>query len=298
MDAAARIERALETALSRAEGHAGGPAGSSRSAPPGLANAIRYAVFPGGARVRPRLCLAVADACAIDSPIIADNAAAAIELMHCASLVHDDLPCFDDADQRRGKSSVHKVYGEPLAVLTGDAMIVMAFETMCAGATASPSRLPGLVTALSRAVGGPSGIISGQAWECEPEIDLVQYHRAKTGALFAAATSMGALAAGESPDRWRPLGELIGEAYQVADDIQDMISDAATIGKPCGQDAAHARPSAPRALGLEGAVARIESLLRDAVDAIPPCEGAAELRSIIAAQAKRFVPKSLGRHAA
>lgn len=294
MDAQVRIDRALEAALARAEGQSE----ASLVCPPKLAAAVRYAVLPGGARVRPKLCLAVADACGIDSPIVAENAAAAIELMHCASLVHDDLPCFDDADQRRGKESVHKAFGEPLAVLTGDAMIVMAFETLCFGATAKPARLPGLMTTLSRAIGGPSGIIAGQAWECEQDVDLVQYHRAKTGSLFAAATTMGALAAGESPDRWRPLGELIGEAYQVADDIQDMICDAATIGKPCGQDAAHARPSATKSLGLEGAVARIEDLLRDAVAAIPACEGASELRSIIAAQAKRFVPKSLGRHAA
>ena len=95
---------------------------------------LRYAVFPGGARIRPRLCLAVAQACGEDQPAVTDAAAAAIELLHCASLVHDDLPCFDDAPLRRGKPSVHRAFGERLAVLAGDALIVLAFETLARAA--------------------------------------------------------------------------------------------------------------------------------------------------------------------
>src|SRR5271168_4620792 len=120
MDAVARIERALNTAIERAEGP---------GAPPRLAAAMRHAVFPRGARIRPRLCLAVAAACGDDHPAVSDAAAAAIELLHCASLVHDDLPCFDDAATRRGRKTVHVAFGEELAVLAGDALIVAAFET-------------------------------------------------------------------------------------------------------------------------------------------------------------------------
>ena len=103
---------------------------------------MRHAVLPGGARVRPQLCLSVAQACGDDLPEMSDAAAAAIELIHCASLVHDDLPCFDDADLRRGKPSVHRAYGEPLAVLAGDALIVMAFEALARAAQGEPVGRP------------------------------------------------------------------------------------------------------------------------------------------------------------
>ena len=289
MDAGTRIENALEAIVRRAEG---------ACSPPKLAAAMRYALFPGGARVRPRLCLAVAEACGDDQPGVAESAAIAIELMHCASLVHDDLPCFDNAETRRGKAAVHVAFGEPLAVLTGDALIVLAFESIVAGAALSPARLPGLLLTLSRSTGMPSGIVAGQAWECEPSVSLAAYHRAKTGSLFAAATVCGAIAAGAQPDRWRRLGECVGEAYQVADDIQDLIADPKEIGKPCGQDCTHHRPSATSELGLQGAVDRLESLLEEAVDSIPDCAGTAELQAIIRAQAKRFLPKGLARRAA
>jgi geranylgeranyl diphosphate synthase, type II len=219
-------------------------------------------------------------------------------MLHCASLVHDDMPCFDNADTRRGKISVHKQFSESQALLTGDALIVMAFQTLAYGAVRAPQRLIPLMNIVGRSAGVPFGIIAGQAWECEPGVQLREYHRMKTGALFSAATVAGAIAAGDSPDRWRQLGDLIGEAYQVADDIQDMISDAETLGKPCGQDAAHNRPSASRELGIEGALQRIDTLLQGAVAAIPNCKGSNELRQIILAQAKRFVPKDYDRNRA
>ncbi len=289
MDATARIERSLEAAIERA---------TAFQAPPKLSDALRYSVFPGGARVRPQLCLAVAEACGGDAPAVADSAAAAIELLHCASLVHDDLPCFDNADIRRGKPSVHKIFGESQAVLAGDALIVLAFETLTYGTGLHPQRLPGLLMTIARSTGMPMGIVAGQAWESEPSVGLRDYHRAKTGALFAASTAAGALASGRSPDQWRPLGERIGEAYQVADDIQDMISNADKLGKPCGQDVAHHRPSATSELGLDGAVKRIRQLIGEAIDSIPECRGADDLRGLIAAQATRFVPKELARYAA
>src|ERR1700754_4854587 len=167
MDAMARVESELDAILSTNLPLGGAPA----AGPPGLANALRYAVFPGGARIRPRLCLGVALACGDDQPATANCAAAAIELLHCASLVHDDLPCFDDASLRRGKPSVHAAFGEPLAVLAGDALIVLAFQTM-ARADCSPRRLTRLITTVGAAVGVPHGIVAGQAWECEAEIDL------------------------------------------------------------------------------------------------------------------------------
>lgn len=284
MEATARIEQALEQAIGLAD---------APGAPPRLVEAIRYAVFPGGARIRPRLCLAVAAACGDDVPELSDAAAAAIELMHCASLVHDDLPCFDDAGTRRGKPSVHRAFGEPLAVLTGDAMILLAFQTLARAGRLAPDRLGTLIGVLGTSVGLPCGIVGGQAWECEPDIPLEHYHRSKTGALFAGATMAGAVAAGRDGPPWRGFGQAIGEAYQVADDIRDAAGDAAELGKPIGRDLALARPSAATDLGLAGAVARLKTLVAAAAQAVPPCPGADGLRDLMAHEARRFLPKGL-----
>ena len=275
----------IEQALGRAIDATGGP-----SCPPGLAAAMRYTVFPGGARVRPKLCLAVALACGDDRPALSDAAAAAIELLHCASLVHDDLPCFDNAPLRRGKPSVHCTFGEPLAVLTGDALIVLAFETIARAGVVAPERLGPLVSIIGRGVGAPFGLCAGQAWESEPAAPLREYQRAKTGALFIAATAAGAAAAGADPAPWRALGDRLGEAYQVADDLKDALEDAATIGKPVGVDAALDRPNAVTELGIEGAVGRLRQLIGGALDAIPDCPGAAMLEAIVKGEAERLAP--------
>lgn len=289
MDAVSRIERTLSTSLDRVDSTAG---------PPRLAAAMRHAVFPRGARIRPRLCLAVAAACGEDDPAAADGAAAAIEFMHCASLVHDDLPCFDNADTRRGRLSVHRAFGEPLAVLAGDALIVLSFQTIAWGAARSPSRLMPLVLHLAAATGMPFGIAAGQAWESEPTIDMGQYQRAKTGALFAAATVLGAAAAGSEAATWRELGERLGEAYQVADDIADVLSGKDELGKPTGQDAAHGRPNAALVLGVDGAMRHLTQLAEAAVAAVPDCPGAAALKSLTLSEARRLLPKDMALRAA
>jgi geranylgeranyl diphosphate synthase type II len=289
MDPMTRIEAGLNLAFTRTH---------APPAPPLLAAAMRHAVFPRGARVRPRLTLAVAAACGDDHPEASDAAACAIEFLHCASLVHDDLPCFDNAATRRGKPSVHAAFGAPLAVLAGDALIVLAFQNLAWGAIATPARLGPLVITIAQAVGMPSGIAAGQAWESEPKPDLSVYQRAKTGALFSAATVAGAIAAGADPQPWRALGECLGEAYQIADDLLDAVSTPEDCDKPVGQDSALGRPSAVAAYGIDGALSLLESLAREAGDSIPDCAGAAPLRALIAQEAKRLVPKSLHRVAA
>ncbi len=279
-----RIEQALAVAIA---------SGEEEGCPPKLAGAIRHAVFPGGARIRPQLCLAVAQACGDDDPVLSEAAATAIELLHCASLVHDDLPCFDDAPTRRGRASVHFAFGEPLAVLAGDALIVLAFQTLGTAATQSPLRLPLLLKTIGRATGMPHGIVAGQAWECEPRVSLADYQRAKTGSLFAAATIAGAQAAGADAAPWRELGEWLGEAYQVADDIRDVACDSSALGKPAGQDVALCRPSAARELGLEGAIHHFDRLVVAAIEAIPPCPGAEQMRALVRFEAERLVPKAI-----
>ena len=276
-----RIEAAIDDAL----GHA-----TAGSVPPKLAAALHHAVKPGGARIRPTISLAVARACGDDRPRVSDAAAAAIELIHCASLVHDDMPCFDDAAIRRGKPSVHAKYGEALALLAGDSLIVLGFDVLGRVAADHPARAGRLVGEMARYTGMPHGICAGQGWESEEEIDLATYHRAKTGALFTAATRMGALAAGKDPEAWTELGARIGEAFQVADDLLDALEPEAVTGKPAGQDARLARPSAVGELGVPGAIRRLEDILSGAIASIPACPGEAMLAEMVRATAAKLTP--------
>ncbi len=264
---AGRVEVAMHGSVERA---------AAVGAPPRLREALSYAVFPGGGRLRPQLCLVAALACGDADPDSADGAAAAVELLHCASLVHDDMPCFDDADARRGKPAVHKAFGEATALLVGDALIVQAFAEV--GRT---PRAGALVSTLAEAAGATRGIIAGQAWESEPAVALDAYHRAKTASLFEAAAAMGAIAAGADPEPWRAFGDAVGRVYQSADDIADATADPRALGKPVGKDAELGRPSIVRTRGLDGARAKVEAQLRAAHDAIPSGPGELLVRSWI-----------------
>ncbi|QTN24642.1 polyprenyl synthetase family protein [Rhizobacter sp. AJA081-3] len=281
MDAMHRIECALEAAVALGEGRGG---------PPRLAAAVRHAVFPPGARIRPQLCVAVAHACGGDDPALTDAAAAAVELLHCASLVHDDLPCFDNALSRRGRASVHVAYGERLAVLAGDALIVLAFQQLALCASVQPSRLGRVIARVAAGVAMPHGIAAGQAWECEPRPVLRDYQRAKTGSLFAAAAAAGAESSGADPTPWLVFGDCLGEAYQVADDIRDVVAEPQAIGKPTGQDVTHGRPSSAIEFGLDGALSQFDGLVQGCIAAIPDCRGASALRALVRAEARRLVP--------
>ena len=262
-------------------------------APPRLQAAMQHAVFSGGARIRPQLCMAVATACGDDAPELTNAAAVALELMHCASLVHDDMPTFDNADVRRGRPTVHKAFSEPLALLSGDGLIVMAYQVLLQAGRQHPERLIMLMDNLSRGVGLPAGIVAGQAWECETAADLAQYQRSKTGALFVSATCAGAIASGRACEPWAPLGAFLGEAYQVADDIRDVLGDIASLGKPVGQDTLNDRPSSAQAMGLEGAIAHFDALIKQAGDAIPDCTHRDMLVKLVLLESERLVPKSM-----
>ncbi|MEM7719477.1 MAG: polyprenyl synthetase family protein [Pseudomonadota bacterium] len=283
MDLKARINSAVEAAVKT---------GQVAPAPARLAAAVEYATTPGGARIRPTILLSVAMACGDDQPVIADAAAAALELMHCASLVHDDLPAFDDADTRRGKPSVHRAFSEPIAVLAGDSLIMLAFEVLAQSAVKDPLRSARLVLALAQRSGMPGGICAGQGWESEDKIDMRAYHRSKTGALFVAATQMGAIAAGQDPEPWAELGDRIGEAFQVADDLRDAVYNAETLGKPVGQDDRHGRPNAVAELGIEGATQRYHDILSGAISSIPSCPGEAMLAKMVNMQARGLTPST------
>lgn len=283
MGLSTRIETAIAEAVAVGQG-------AGRATPPKLASALHYATAPGGARIRPTILMSVAMACGDDRPAVSNAAASALEMIHCASLVHDDLPCFDDADMRRGKPSVHTAYSEPLAVLAGDSLIVLAFETLARQSGQAPERVAQLIMTLARRTGMPGGICAGQGWESEDQVDLKAYHQAKTGALFIAATQMGAIAAGQEAEPWFELGDRIGEAFQVADDLRDALYDEATLGKPAGQDDLHGRPNAVAQLGVQGAISRLKDILGGAIASIPSCPGEAQLAEMVRMYAERLTP--------
>ncbi len=185
---------------------------------------------------------------------------------------------------------MHKAFGEELAVLAGDALIVHAFAWLGRAGARRPARLAGLLQLVARGVGAPHGIVAGQAWEGEPVVDLAAYHRSKTGALFAAAAAAGAQAAGADGKVWYEVGMRLGQAYQVADDLGDATGSAAALGKPVGQDAAHRRPTAVQAYGLDGATSLLRSLLDEALAQVPLCEGREAIRAWIRGAVERVLP--------
>jgi geranylgeranyl diphosphate synthase type II len=252
-----------------------------------------YAVFPGGGRVRPRLGLGILEALGLSSDDAAMGGAVAVELIHCASLVHDDMPCFDDAGTRRGKPSVHRAFGEDTALLVGDALIVAAFGVLAKYCAHRPDILGPMVAILAESVGASEGIIAGQASEADPRVDLPEVHRKKTGALFEAVAAMAALAAGADTATWRGIGRKLGAAYQIADDILDAVGDTAYAGKPVEQDSRHARPNAVNRDNLLAAVTRLDDTIESAVVSIPPCPGRGVLVALLIGVAMRLCPPTM-----
>ena len=283
------IEQNLRGALS----HSRAPSG-----PPILADAMQYAVFPGGSRTRPRLCLAVADACGGSEDGSAIAVATSLELLHCASLVHDDLPCFDDADLRRGKPSVHAAYGESIAILVGDALIVLAFDSLVRSLEKVPEKIVPLTLVVTEAVGSPHGIIAGQAWESEPEVDLAQYHRSKTGSLFVSACAAGALAAGANPKQWREVGKKFGQAYQALDDALDVVGSVAELGKPVQQDIRNGRPNLLASTSIEAVGRSVRRHVDEALSAVPQEASTHELSKLLRKATGQFALAADGVQAA
>jgi len=259
-----RTEAALRLAVSRM---------TEEGCPPGLAAAIEDAVFPAGHRLRPRLCYAVARALGEDQPELTDAAAVAVELVHSASLVQDDLPAFDDAAERRGRPSSHARHGESLAILASDALIFGGFAALGAVTEAHPERVGRMTARLAYAGGTPGGLVAGQGWESEPAVELEGYHAAKTAALFEAAAMMAAIACGSDPAPWRTVGHHLGLAYQTADDLQDADGDA--------EDASMGRPNVAHRDGRDASLARLRHHGRLALRAVPECPGRDAFRQMV-----------------
>lgn len=248
--------------------------------PVSLHRAMRYAIFPGGKRLRPVLALIAARVTG-GSPESALVPAAGLELLHSYSLIHDDLPCMDDDELRRGRATCHKVFGEALALLAGDALLTLAFLAVAeAGGPA--------VRVLAEAAGS-RGMVGGQVADLEAEglgkkasgekvelSRLESIHDRKTGALIAASLEIGALAGGGSDDReaLREYGHLLGRAFQIADDCLDQTGSAAELGKRPGQDLAMDKLTYPVLMGLEASRKEAERLAVAAADLAPRiCSG-------------------------
>lgn len=268
---ASHIERRLDDMLPPAD-----------AVPARLHEAMRYAVLGGGKRVRAALVYAAGAACPLSGHALAveaslDRAAAAVELIHAYSLVHDDMPCMDDDTLRRGQPTVHVKYGEAIAMLSGDALQPLAFELL-ADMPIAPALVVQATQALARAAGS-QGMAGGQAIDLAnvgrtlTREELQIMHGMKTGAMLACSVALGGIVAGASSTVRSALddyAQAIGLAFQVVDDILDVTADTARLGKTAGKDAAENKPTYVSLLGLEPAREFAQALREAALQAIAP----------------------------
>jgi geranylgeranyl diphosphate synthase, type II len=282
------VEQALDHALPH-----------EASWPATIHRAVRYSLFAGGKRIRPQLVLAASEAVggARDETMAL---ACAVEMIHTYSLIHDDLPAMDDDDLRRGKPTSHKVFGEAIAILAGDALLTRAFQIMAElpdGAGADLVRRRLAATAILGEACGTMGLIGGQVMDLESEgraiaaADLERLHRAKTGALLGACVRGGAVLGGATNAALEQLdvyARAIGLAFQVVDDVLDATEDAAQLGKTAGKDAAARKATYVSVHGLERARHMAGSLLDEALAAIGPL---GERAALLAFLARRIVER-------
>ena len=262
--------------------------GIDAHAPAQLGEAMRYAVLDGGKRLRPLLVLAAAQAVGVDleaatvsdqpSALAALKAACAVELIHAYSLVHDDMPCMDNDVLRRGKPTVHVKYGEAQALLAGDALQALAFEFLTPQDGSTELTVQAVQVGLLARASGYEGMAGGQAIDLASvglpltEVQLRQMHKLKTGALLLCSVQLGAVCAGKPSstvaDALTRYAEALGLAFQVVDDILDVTSDSATLGKTAGKDAAADKPTYVSLLGLAQAQQLVEKLYADSLAAL------------------------------
>jgi geranylgeranyl diphosphate synthase type II len=258
--------------------------------PETIHRAIRYSVFAGGKRIRPLLAIAAAEAVSPDTPGV-ETAACALEMIHTYSLIHDDLPALDNDDLRRGRPTCHKAFGEAMAILAGDALLTLAFETLAGAPFADHARVA-MIAELAAAAGTVGGMIAGQVHDIEGERQtpsawlLDRIHRAKTGALLRASVRLGAHCAGANAGQYDALsqyGSHVGLAFQIVDDLLDVEQPSETLGKTAGKDAAQHKITFPAVYGEVESRRMAEEELARAHAALTAFDGRADrLREIAA----------------
>jgi geranylgeranyl diphosphate synthase type II len=266
--------------------------------PHSIHRAMRHSTFAGGKRLRPILCLEAARMVSGGTTIPAGAAdlGAALEMLHTYSLIHDDLPALDNDDLRRGQPTCHVVFGEAIAILAGDALQTLAFQTLAALPTPAATTvtiLREIALAVGTGVGThsalPPGMIGGQVVDIEsegktPTAELVEsIHRAKTGALITVSIVAGGLYASGADHghadtivRLRTFGEKVGLAFQIVDDVLDMTQDSAQLGKTAGKDAASVKATWPAVYGIDQSIRDADQLIADAFDALAPFGNSAD----------------------
>jgi len=278
-----RVERALEARLS-VDGEEG---------PESVRRAMAHSLFAGGKRIRPILAILAFEAAGGRATDGIDTIAAGIEMIHTYSLIHDDLPCMDDDDLRRGRPSCHTAFGEALALLAGDALLTRAFTLFAKAPGLPPDRLVRIVAVMGEA-SGTAGMIGGQVLDLAAEetpveglAGLEEIHRRKTGALIAASTAAGAIAAGApEPDvkNYKEYGKSLGLAFQVADDLLDVTGSAEEMGKRVGKDVGRGKATYPSLVGVEESRAAAAALADEAIERLP-----ADTKDRLLAAVARFV---------
>jgi geranylgeranyl diphosphate synthase type II len=253
--------------------------------PASLHEAMRYSLFAGGKRVRPLMCVAAAESVGGTAEKVLP-VACAIEMIHTFSLIHDDLPALDNDDLRRGMPTSHKVYGEALAILAGDALHTLAFSVLAGKQECDdPARLFRVIRLIAESC-GEAGMVGGQVddmlYERRPDITpeiLRSIHARKTGALLNASILSGAILSGaavDQEDALRNYGDQIGVAFQIIDDILDVTSDDATLGKPAGSDLKNDKATYPKLFGLEKSTQLAQDAVQTALSALSHFDERAE----------------------
>lgn len=271
-DKAVKTEEALKRYVSSWDG-----------VPDQLLEAMRYSLFAGGKRLRPALALGAAEIVAGDDAV-ALPVACALEMIHTYSLIHDDLPAMDNDDLRRGKPTLHKVYGESTAILAGDGLLTMAFDVAAEAGNIAVIRELAQAAGVAGMVGGQQLDLEAEGKQCTIE-ELKRVHACKTGALIRAAVRMGAILGGADAAALAALtayGEYAGLAFQIADDILNVVGDAAIIGKPVGSDAVHEKSTYPALLGLDRARELAAEAVHAAIEAIEPFGADADAFRVLA----------------
>jgi len=244
--------------------------------PSSIHQAMRHSVFAGGKRIRPILCMEAGRAIAGNIPDGIEDAGAALEMLHTYSLIHDDLPALDNDDLRRGRPTCHKVFGEAIAILAGDALQTQAYEILSRLKCPAESRIR-IIQEISRGTGTVNGMIGGQVVDLEaehskPDAETLEYiHRSKTAALITASVVSGGIYAGaseEQVDRLRSYGQAIGLAFQIVDDILDVTQTSAQLGKTAGKDVASEKATYPALFGLDESRRKAADLLESAFKAL------------------------------